>query len=342
MSSIKDIAKTIKTTPEVVSGVFNYNSSISIDDSQKKDIIKASMDVELEILKDHKKNYASSKKICFGIVCCYPEEQELQNQFYLYVSMAISKLCKLDKIQTVGITVLENGFFLKKGLKVDGVFAIGKFSEKQLENIEMISENIIFIDSSPKPSKFDSVIVNTQLGTLQALQYLYKLGHKKIAFLGGISLNGEKEIDWFYRSESTYIEFMKSHNIFDSSYLYEGKEISFFEGERLTTQILIDHKELPSAFFVCNDTMAMGVLTRLKEYEIKVPEKVSLVGFNNIPSVKFLNPPLTTVNIPMDFIAVNAIEILMKRTLKLVNFPRTLYSPTKLIIRESTKTYRHR
>jgi len=300
------------------------------------------MESELEIMKDHKKNYNFKKKIHFGIAGSYPEEKELQNQFYLYVSMAISKLCNLDQIQTVGITVLENGFFLKKGIKIDGIFAIGKFSEKQLESLEMISDNIIFIDSSPKPSKFDSILVNTQLGTLQALQYLFKLGHKKIAFLGGISINGQKELDWFYRSESTYIEFMKSHNIFDSSLLYEGKEISFYEGEKLTTQILIDHKELPSAFFVCNDTMAMGVMTRLKEYEIKIPEKVSLMGFNNIPSVKFLNPPLTTVNIPMDFIAVNAIDILVKRALKLVNFPRTLYSPTKLVIRESTKTYRHR
>ena len=342
MSSIKDIAKTIKTTPEIVSGVFNYDSSISIDDTQKKDIVKASMDAEIEILKDYKKNYHFKKKVCFGIVGSYPEERVLNNQFYLFVSMAISKLCKLDKIQTVEINVLDNGFYFKKEQKIDGVFAIGKFSDKQLENLELISDNIIFIDSSPKPSKFDSILVNTQLGTLQALQYLFKLGHKKIAFLGGISINGQKELDWFYRSESTYIEFMKSHNIFDSSLLYEGKEISFFEGERLTTQILIDHKELPSAFFVCNDTMAMGVLTRLKEYEIKVPEKVSLIGFNNIPSVKFLNPPLTTVNIPMEFIAVNAIEILVKRVLKLVNFPRTLYSPTKLVIRESTKTYRHR
>ncbi|MFA7109293.1 MAG: substrate-binding domain-containing protein [Sphaerochaetaceae bacterium] len=342
MSSIKDIAKTIKTTPEIVSGVFNYDSSISIDDTQKKDIVKASMDAELEILKDYKKNYHLKKKVCFGIVGSYPEERVLNNQFYLYVSMAISKLCKLDTIQTVEINVLNNEFSFKKEQKIDGVFAIGKFSDKQLENLELLSDNIIFIDSSPKPSKFDSILVNTQLGSLQALQYLFKLGHKKIAFLGGISINGQKELDWFYRSESTYIEFMKSHNIFDSSLLYEGKEISFFEGERLTTQILIDHKELPSAFFVCNDTMAMGVLTRLKEYEIKVPEKVSLMGFNNIPSVKFLNPPLTTVNIPMEFIAVNAIEILVKRVLKLVNFPRTLYSPTKLVIRDSTKTYRHR
>ena len=342
MSSIKDIAKTIKTTPEIVSGVFNYDSSISIDDSQKKDIVKASMNAELEILKDYKKNYNLNKKICFGIVEAYPEGKEFQNQFYLFVSMAISKLCKLDKIKTVGISVLENEFILKKEQKIDGIFAIGKFSEKQLENLEMISDYIIFIDSSPKPSQYDSILVNNQLGTLQALQYLYKLGHKRIAFLGGISINGQKELDWFYRSESTYIEFMKRNNIFDPSLVYGGKEISFFEGERLTTQILIEHKELPSAFFVCNDTMAMGVLTRLKEYEIKVPEKVSLIGFNNIPSVKFLNPPLTTINIPMEFIAVNAVEILVKRVFQLVNFPRTLYAPTKLVIRDSTKTYRHR
>ncbi|MDD4083368.1 MAG: hypothetical protein PHD05_08315, partial [Sphaerochaetaceae bacterium] len=136
MSSIKDIAKTIKTTPEIVSGVFNYDSSISINDTKKKDIVKASMDAELEILKDYKKNYHLKKKICFGIVGSYPEERVLNNQFYLYVSMAISKLCKLDTIQTVAINVLDNGFSIMKEQKIDGVFAIGKFSDKQLENLE--------------------------------------------------------------------------------------------------------------------------------------------------------------------------------------------------------------
>jgi LacI family transcriptional regulator len=75
-----------------------------------------------------------------------------------------------------------------------------------------------------------------------------------------------------------------------------------------------DHKEnLPSAFFVGNDSMAIGCLRALHEENIRVPEKVSLIGVNDISVSKYVFPPLSTVKVYTEFMGETAVDLLLER-----------------------------
>jgi len=103
----------------------------------------------------------------------------------------------------------------------------------------------------------------------------------------------------------------------------------------MTQELLNRHKDLPTAIFAANDNVATGVLTTLSMNGIKVPSQISLVGFNNLASVKFLNPPLTTVNIPIDYISEVAVSTLQKNIDRTVQNTLSMYVSTQLKIRKS-------
>jgi LacI family transcriptional regulator len=136
--------------------------------------------------------------------------------------------------------------------------------------------------------------------------------------------------------KAAYIEFMEEKGIFDESLVYEGERLSYNEGYSLASA-LIRSEPRPTAIFCANDTTATGALAKLLQNKIQVPADISVVGFNDQSSVKFLVPPLTTVHVPMQFIAQNAVDILKNRVSGLYTLPRKLYIPTSLTIRESTK-----
>lgn len=133
-----------------------------------------------------------------------------------------------------------------------------------------------------------------------------------------------------------YSEFMDSKGIFDESLIYEGERLSYNEGYSLASALLASDPR-PTALFCANDTTATGGLAKFNQKKIQVPEEISIVGFNDQSSVRYLTPPLTTVNVPMQFIAQNAVDILKNRVSGLYALPRKMYIPTSLIIRESTK-----
>jgi LacI family transcriptional regulator len=136
--------------------------------------------------------------------------------------------------------------------------------------------------------------------------------------------------------KTAYIEFMEDKGIFDEALIYEGERLSYNEGYALASSLLASDPR-PTALFCANDTTATGALTRLHHKKIRVPQDISVVGFNDQSSVRFLDPPLTTVHVPMQFIAQNAVDILKNRVSGLYSLPRKLYIPTSLTLRESTR-----
>ncbi|WP_093262737.1 LacI family DNA-binding transcriptional regulator [Thermostaphylospora chromogena] len=96
-----------------------------------------------------------------------------------------------------------------------------------------------------------------------------------------------------------------------------------------------------SAVFVANDQMALGVLRALAEEGVKVPEQISVVGFDDIPEAEFFSPPLTTVRQDFDAVGRRSIEVLLRQIEKGEPFgPGPLVVSPRLIIRASTSPAR--
>lgn len=129
---------------------------------------------------------------------------------------------------------------------------------------------------------------------------------------------------------------MKAHDLYDSDLIYEGLKLTYSESCRLT-QLLIDKSagNLPTAIITANDTMATATLSILQSNGIGIPEDISLIGFNNLATIKYLNPPLTTINIPLNVIAETAVETLKTNISTETIIPKKIYISTQLKIRKS-------
>ena len=164
------------------------------------------------------------------------------------------------------------GSLFRHDLKTDGIIAIGRFSREETQQLALLNSNLFFLDSSPDDLKYDSVLVNTISGTMDALRYLYRMGHRRIAFIGGevVDDNRKKAQD---DRERAYTAFMKEMDLFDSSLLYVGKCLSYQEGVRLARQLIETQLTLPTAVFVANDTMATGVATTLLQNGLSITRR---------------------------------------------------------------------
>lgn len=333
MATIKDIAKIAGVSPATVSRVLNHDPNISVNIETKLRIFDVAE--ELEYVKRKNSSPTSNERLSLAIVDWYTEADLIEDPYYLYLMTSVEKYCTENNINTFKLLNVNGSYISAVDLKADGIIAIGRFPKEEIEQLKEITPYIIFLDSDPDDSKFDSITVNTRLGANQALEYLWNLGHKKIAFVGGevVGNNREKTVDM--RKEA-YIDFMKHHNSFNPDFIFEGTRLSYAEGYRLTHEIL--QGQLPTAIIAANDTVATAVLNTLTSNGIKVPEDISIIGCNDLAAVKYLSPPLTTISIPIEFIAEIAVNNLKSNIERKVIIPKKVYISSQLLIRESCST----
>lgn len=91
----------------------------------------------------------------------------------------------------------------------------------------------------------------------------------------------------------------------------------------------------PTAIFTANDSLAVGCYKAIEEAGLRIPEDISVIGFNDISIAKYLIPPLTTVHIYMDFMGAQAVNTLAERIYTNREISMHISIPTKLMIRES-------
>jgi LacI family transcriptional regulator len=327
MATIKDIANAAGVSPTTVSRVLNHDPTLSVSVETKIRIFDVAEELEYT-----KKGQPTQpiERLNLAIIDWYNGTELVEDPYYLYLMTAVEKYCAAQNINTFKLVYMDGAYVGAVDLKIDGIIAIGRFPKDEVEQIASINNNIVFLDSSPDDEKYDSILVNTELGTNQALRHLFELGHRKIAFIGGQTVGNNRELTLDAR-KSTYIDFMKKHDLYDPELIYEGTKLSYSESCRLTQELLAKLGSLPTAVIAANDTMATAVLITLQSSGIRVPEDISLIGFNNLASIKYLTPPLTTINIPLNVIAETAVETLKSNYTNKIIIPKKVYISTQLI-----------
>jgi LacI family transcriptional regulator len=338
MTTIKDIALKAGVSPATVSRVLNHDSTLSVLAETRMRIFRIAEELEYKTVRERKTNMIKKERPCLGIIDWYSEVEQLDDPYYLYLMTTIEKQCSLSNIDTFKINKHNGKYHAFINSDIDGIIAIGKFSDEEIEGLCKFTNNIVFVDSSPHENKFDSVTINYRLGISEALQYLVDLGHTEIGFIGGSVVGDYKEVTVDNRMQ-LFIDIMEKYNLYNPDYVYNGKKISFGEGYRLISEVT-KSGHVPTAFFIANDTMATGALRALHEAKIHVPNDISIIGFNDLPTSKYLIPTLTTVKVPMNFMAETAIELLQERIYKERTLPKKVLVPSELVIRKSCKKRR--
>lgn len=222
---------------------------------------------------------------------------------------------------------------------VDGVlFCMARDSDakKAKESIALLNKlrmPFVMIDRYVENAKCSSVIVNHMQGGYIAAKYLLEQGHRNIACVTGpMSLEDSKERLAGYKKALD--EFGIS---FDKRFIFEGS-YDRISGKRAIEYFLKKGTEI-TAVFAFNDMSAYGVYNGLKEYGIKIPQDMSVIGYDDIFFSEILDTPLTTVRQPVYNMGVEGARMLLEQVESgVLNQKCITFQPT-LIVRESVKKY---
>ena len=183
---------------------------------------------------------------------------------------------------------------------------------------------------SPELAGFPGVHIDNTGAAREVTNHLLALGHTKIAFM-----NGQKESLLTVDREQGYRDAMQEANIpIEDGWVVEGKLT--IEGAFEATLSLLNHPHRPTAIFCANDEMAMGCIHEIKSAGLRVPDDISVIGFDDIRYAQICDPPLTTVYQPAEEIGERVIRQLLDEIENGRNGSgNTEIVPHKLIIRQS-------
>ena len=221
------------------------------------------------------------------------------------------------------------------GWRVAGLAAI--VSEMDPDLVQVLTDTripIVFYDVGTPRKNITTVRVDYRGGMKKIVEYLYSLGHIRMAFVGHHSTLGPLN-----ERRKTFLDSVAQCSPSAEARIVAG--VDGLEGGRQAARELLASGFHPTAIICVNDFMAVGVLRELREQGIRVPQDVSVTGFDNIRLAEFCSPALTTAHIPRERIGQMIFESLVPDAGKEQMAGREIVIKPELVVRESTAVARN-
>jgi LacI family transcriptional regulator, galactose operon repressor len=202
-------------------------------------------------------------------------------------------------------------------MKLGGILLVGPTDQETVRLIQSTGVPLVLVDNYV--TRADAVLVDNFAGAKAAVEYLISMGHREIAFIGGPTYEGERPVNKIYtierRAEGYRIALLDAGLPVPYD-LYEAGNLSADEGYEACKRLLARERPF-SALFCANDEMAIGAMKALREARLRVPEDVSLIGFDDIDLLEHLTPALTTVRVNKEGLG----SVAVKRLFSLMSSP---------------------
>ena len=338
-STIKDVAKKAGVSIATVSLVLHDNKRISPATRKKVQnaitklnyyptrsarglVSRTSGNIGFILTDDHfSRSEPFYTKIFLGT-----EFQARENEYYILLTTIPSKNGSANYIPR---------FVLEKN--VDGIVLAGKVPQNFLEKLITFNIPLVFIDYLPSQGKFPAVMIDNFDGGYRATHHLIQCNHTKIAFIAGDITHpsiSERYQGYKAAHENSKIPVDNKWVVIDE--LYPSRESGYSATQKLT-----NFSKDFTAIFACNDAMAIGALQFLKEHDVRVPEEISIIGFDDVEADLSIDPPLTTMAVPKVDMGIEAIKLMLDMLINKSTLPRKVLMPAKLIVRKSTCNYKN-
>jgi len=326
--SLEEVAKRAKVSTATVSRVLN-NIEV-VRGSTRARVLKAVEELKYQP-NLHARTLAGGKSRTLGMIV-----SNMENPFFVDVFRALDADAHAHGYEVVMANTdyraeqLVASIHLMIARRVAGLAVI--VSEMDSSLIQELSESnmpVVFFDVGAPRKNLSNVRVNYNRGIERVVEYLYDLGHRRMAFVGHHPTLGPTSL-----RERTFVETVSRHA--PNVEWRTAVDADGLEGGRHATRELLHSGFRPTAIICVNDFMAVGVLRELREQGLRVPEDVSVTGFDNIRLSEFCHPQLTTVHIPRDRIGHLVFESLMPDQSRTRPPGREVVLDTELVLREST------
>lgn len=331
--TLSDIAKKANVSPMTVSRVINKSGDVSEETRVKVEaIIK-----EMNYIPNTSARYLNSKrsKILALMIT------DITNPFFTKLARGAE-----DKSKQLGYRLIlcnsdENiekeadyiNMLISTG--VDGILITPSKDEskRNLKTLHKYSIPFVLLDRTIDGINADIIHGDSEDGTRELLEHLIHLGHKKIAII-----NGPLNVSTARERHESYIQTMKSNGLkIQDNYILHSQFTNEDMHKNISTLLSLPQDERPTAIFAVNNFIAINSIKELRKNNIRVPEDISVVGFDDLDSTIELDPFLTVISQPAYDFGFIGTQMLIERIEKTApkDF-RRIVLPSTLIVRKSS------
>ena len=325
--TLKEIAKLAGVSTATVSHVINGTRFVS--EETKKKVLKVIEDV------GYRTNFIarslrSKKSYTIGLIV-----PDISNSFFAAITETIAKHLKEKGYRLILANSDENKEYEKEEINVftsqiiDGLI-IAPVADDHTFMQDLVDENypVVFIDRKPTGYVRDCVLADNFNGSFDATTAFIKQGHKKIGIITGL-----QGLTTTSERLQGYKEALSKHNLPVEERLIKYGN-SKYESGYSSVEELLKNTDM-TALYVGNNSMTIGAVNCLIDNNVKIPEDISVIGFDDYAWAKITNPPLTVVKQPIYKMSVKAVELLLKRINEGGDDFSDYIFPTEIVYRKS-------
>ncbi len=328
--SAKELAAKIHLSPATVSMVFNNRSGVS--EATKKIVLEAAK----------KYDYVPSKTSALGKwaiqLVIYQKHAMVVSDtpFFLQVIEGVTQECS-EKNGIVNISYLTGSSDVQQQIKNlssmsgDGMILLAtEMSREDFNILQGLEVPVVVLDCYYDDLDYDCVVINNSQGAYCAADYLVRMGHRRIGYL-----HSSVSISNFAERAAGYQKALEAYGIsVEERYVLRLSPMSA-QGYQDMVRILEQKPELADAYFADNDIIAAAAMKAFREYGYRVPEDISIVGFDDMPLCDIMNPPLSTMRVDKRQLGRTAVKCLLTRMNGAKHGKMKIALQTALVCRES-------
>jgi DNA-binding LacI/PurR family transcriptional regulator len=334
--TIKDVAKKANVAPSTVSRVISNSSRISLD--TKKRVRKAMKELGYHP-NVNARNLAIRSSQAIGVIMPSSAETALQNPFFPEVLRGIGSIAHETEYSLYVSTggndqqLYEEVKRMVYGHRVDGIILLySRVADPIMDFLVEVNFPFVIVG---KPYEHESKITYVDNDNFNASKeltnHLIDNGHKNIAFIGGTTdlvVTTDRLRGYQLAISEAELGFEDRYIIHDEFLLSSGRK---------AVKKLFSLKKPPTAMVIADDMMSLGVINMLEELGLNCPEDVSITSFNNLYLSEIIKPPLTTVDIQIYVLGVQAAKSLIERLKNKDELAKRIIVPYSIKFRSSTK-----
>lgn len=271
----------------------------------------------------------------------YPDGSSmLTNTFFSQIIVNIERECQRNNLNLMyaNMEVDENGHtnnmppMLLDEL-VDGVIVVGAFLEDAITDIyRRAGNNIVLIDGyTPAEVALDSILIDNCQGASLAVEYLIENGHRKIGLIGSYA----NDYPSIAQRREAYISTLARHGIHET--FIEESSLVLSTSYNATLRLLEKHPEITAIFAANDETAVRSVIPAIKEMNYRVPDDISVIGFDNTDIACQSNPTLTTIRVDREAMGILGVQRLIDQARNPGRSAIKSLVSTQLVERDSVK-----
>ena len=202
-------------------------------------------------------------------------------------------------------TIIDN----MKSRRVDGlIIAAARRKDPVVDDCVELGVPLVLVNRTVDKHHVAAVINDDGLGIELALKHLLDLGHSRIAYVGG-----PQNTSTGHSRYNSFIRLRKRLGLASERELaVNAVDYTETAGQNALSRIWASHRDF-TAVLAANDLLALGCYDELRAHGLRCPDDISVTGYNDMPFVDRLNPPLTTLHIPREELGMRAAKILLER-----------------------------